>query len=211
MRLDHLLLGIADLDDGIRQYHDLTGVEPWVGGRHPEMGTRNALVSLGDSAAQGSMEYLEIIAPDPAGEPARMFERLSSLDRLTPVMWAMAVDDADRVAARLTAEGHAVVGPRKGSRVQPDGDVLEWRLVTTPERAGFAPFFIEWAAGAIHPSVTAPAGCSLAAMEITDPEPAALRDLLDPLAPRARLRAAPRAALSVSLDCPRGRVNLSSS
>jgi hypothetical protein len=205
MRLDHVLLGIADLEAGIRQFQELTGVEPRRGGRHPEMGTCNALVSLG----QG--EYLEVIAPELGGELTPMFERLKSIGSLTPVMWAMAVDDADEVAAHLAAEGHAVVGPQEGSRVQQEGGVLEWRLVTTPGRGPFTPFFIEWAPGTLHPSETAPAGCALASMEIAHPEPAALDRLLEPLGPRVRAPAAERAALSFSLDCPLGPVRFSSS
>ena len=204
MRLDHVLLGIADLEAGVRQFQELTGVEPRRGGRHPEMGTCNAVVSLG----QG--EYLEIIAPELGGRLVPMFESLKSIGRLTPVMWAMAVDDADEEAARLAAEGHAVVGPREGSRVQQEGGVLEWRLVTTPGRGPFAPFFIEWAPGVPHPSATAPAGCALAAMEIAHPEPASLARLLESLGPRVRAPAAQRAALSFAIDCPRGRVRFSS-
>ena len=61
------------------------------------------------------------------------------------------------VVSRARAAGFGVFGPRDGSRVRPDGVTLKWRSAGI--QAGMAeadidpvPFFIQWAAGSVHPS-----------------------------------------------------------
>ena len=54
IKLDHLMYAVPDLELGMQQIHELTGIKPVMGGSHPGVGTRNALLSF--SADQ----YLEI-------------------------------------------------------------------------------------------------------------------------------------------------------
>src|SRR5882672_5371456 len=111
--LDHILLGVGDLDHGISWVERRSGVRAVVGGVHPGRATRNALLSL------GPMRYLEIIAPDPqqAGSPAsREFwaARLNAFHVPRLIGWAAHADDLAAAAQRATAAGIAMETPRDG-------------------------------------------------------------------------------------------------
>src|SRR5579863_1970383 len=83
--LDHVLLGVRDLDEGISFMEKKSSVRAIVGGSHPGAGTRNALLSL------GTERYLEIIAPDPQqnSSPSALHKGLSELASPALISWAV--------------------------------------------------------------------------------------------------------------------------
>jgi hypothetical protein len=202
--VDHVIVGIADLNQGIHLLTDLTGVAPERGGQHPGRGTQNALLSL------GTRTYLELIAPV-SGPPPEM-EFLSGLQKLTPIGWAIGTKDLDATKSRLEAAGFQVSAPREGSRVRPDGGVLRWRTAALENVPGeLTPFLIEWSAQTLHPATTSPAGCTLESMEIVGPEVESLAKLVAELRLGAVVRSGTAPDLILKLACPAGRVTLSSS
>jgi hypothetical protein len=172
--LDHLLLGCRDLDEGIGFVEKQTGVRPAMGGVHPGRGTRNALLSL------GPLHYLEVIAPDPAqtGIPTGRAELPAMLRQLTApalVDWAVHTSDIAGVAERWRKAGVAFHGPTPGARARPDGKMLHWQTLNLDnDRDGLMPFFIQWGAATVHPSVDAPAGCRLESFAVVGPDGVAL-------------------------------------
>ena len=196
--IDHVILGIADLEAGIRSFAERTGVTAAIGGQHPGRGTQNALLSL------GSPLYLEIIAPV-AGPPPGM-EDLSNLNELTPVGWAIGTRDLDATKARLEAAGFKVSAPRPGSRVKPDGQRLEWRTAGVEIPGGLTPFLIEWGAQTAHPSTTSPEGCTLESMELHTPQAESLGKLVTELRLGATVRPSEGETMILTLQCPKGRV-----
>jgi hypothetical protein len=167
--LDHILLGAADLDAGIALVEQRTGVRAAFGGVHPGAGTRNALVSMGEN------RYLEIIAPDPHQPATADVRDLKHLEKPALVGWAVHPGDIEAFASRLKSEGVAVVGPKPGSRKRPDGGVLNWKTLGLKDDAGgLLPFFIEWGAGSMYPSVDAPQGCRLVLFEAATQDPLGL-------------------------------------
>src|SRR6185436_9550637 len=81
-QLDHIVVGIRSLDEGIAQFEQLTGVKAGIGGKHPGRGTENALVSLGGGS------YLEILAPQASASLSPQDQPLRNLARLTIIDWA---------------------------------------------------------------------------------------------------------------------------
>jgi hypothetical protein len=202
---DHLLLGIGDLDRGIDWVEGLTGVRAVIGGVHPGAGTRNALAAL------GGRRYLEIIAPDPAQQAFNFRLDLRPLKEPRLVNWAASTSDVAAVAAAAKAAGHQVFGPVEGSRARPDGRTLRWKSAGVLHQLSGAaldpaPFFIEWAAGSVHPAEDSPKGCELVSMAIEHPEAGKLTALLQALGIDAKVSPASTARLYATLKTPRGTV-----
>jgi len=163
-QLDHVMVAIRSLPDGIAEFEQLSGVKAGVGGKHPGRGTENALVSLGNGA------YIEIIAPQGNVPLADEYEGMRSLQHLSIFTWAVSVSDVDAAVASLKSAGFAVNPPQPGARVTPSGARLEWSTFTLADKSiRIAPFFIHWKEGTQHPSTTAPGGCSMSAMKLQDP------------------------------------------
>ncbi len=202
--VDHVILGVSDLDRGIREFETMTGVAPVVGGRHPGAGTRNALVSL------GARTYLEIMAPDPEAARKAGGGRVAFPDRLTPRGWAIGTPSVESTATRLRDAGFTGGRPSPGSRVKPDGGILRWTTLSVrlPDTR-YSPFFIEWNRETQHPAATSPAGCRLEAVAIQEPQPRALADLVKTLGLEVSVSAG-GPAMRIALACPKGRVEFGS-
>jgi catechol 2,3-dioxygenase-like lactoylglutathione lyase family enzyme len=174
--LDHILLGCNDLDRGIDFVEKHTGVRAAFGGVHPGRGTRNALLSLGER------HYLEIIAPDPQQPGAPDHYGLLKLTEPRLVGWAAHPGDLNELATRLRNANIPFDGPNPGSRKRPDGRLLQWKTLNLKDdHSGLLPFFIEWSADTVHPSVDAPVGCSMSGFGLITPNDSDLRRLCKPL------------------------------
>lgn len=203
METDHIVLGIADLEAGMERLEALACVRPVRGGEHPELGTHNALISL------GPRQYLEVLAPRPGAAVAEAFRFLGSLTELTPVTWAVATDDASQTSKRLTTAGHLTSEIVPGSRVQTDGTRLEWRMfMLTDLGIDGPPFFIEWGQHSPHPAATAPAGCRLEVLSLGHPESARLKEIFTLLGLSVVVFERPSPELRLQLRCPAGVVRL---
>jgi hypothetical protein len=205
--VDHLLLGVSDLDRGIAWFEKATGVKAAVGGSHPGVGTRNALLSL------GGRRYLEIIAPDPAQSSFNFRIDLRNLSEPRLITWAAATKDVDALAKKARDAGLEIFGPQPGSRKRPDGTVLKWKTVglkvdLAADSVDPIPFFIEWAPDSRHPSTDSPRGCELASLEITHPKAAEVIGVLAKVGVDAAAKSGPRALILATVRTPKGIAKL---
>jgi hypothetical protein len=208
--LDHILLGCNDLDRGVAFVEERAGVRAAYGGVHPGRGTRNALLALGER------RYLEVIAPDPKQDSAQPFaaQQLATIKGLTNprlIGWAAHPGEVDALAKKLHDAGIATQGPWPGSRARPDGRILSWKaLVLADDRHGLLPFFIEWSAGSVHPSVDAPTGCRLERFAAADPDPAALKNTFQRMGIDVPVERGEQAQLRARIVGPKGKFEVSS-
>jgi hypothetical protein len=205
--LDHILLGCSDLQAGIAFVQKQTGVLAKFGGVHPGRGTQNALLSL------GQRHYLEIISPDPKQAAAKnaMVDGLRALQEPRIVGWAAHPGDLNALAQRLRADNIAFTGPTPGSRKRPDGKTLRWQTLNlTNDEGGLLPFFIQWSADSTHPSVDAPAGCTLASFTGQAPYPQNFAKELRTLGLDFPILEAEKRGLKCVIEGPSGKLELSS-
>lgn len=206
--VDHLLLGVANLDRGMAWVERMTGVKAVIGGSHPGVGTQNALISL------GGRQYLEIIAPDPVQTAYNFPIDVRTLTEPRLITWAAVTTDVNVTAKNAREVSHQIFGPRDGSRARPDGKVLTWKTLGVLNKFGLQgiepiPFFIEWAADSLHPSQDSPLGCELQSFEIEHPNRADVIDVLKKLGIEAKVKQAKSVRLTATLKSPKGKVELS--
>ncbi|MER7838981.1 VOC family protein [Streptomyces sp. NPDC096040] len=198
--LDHLVLATPDLAATVADFARRTGVTPAAGGVHPDLGTRNHLVSLGGTG------YLEIIGPDPE-QSVPPGARPFGVDALTTarlVTWAISPPDLDAAVAAARARGYDPGTPHPMSRRRPDGTLLEWRLTDSTSAHPLVPFLIDWGSS-LHPTASGLPVTPLLAVSATAPDPAELRPLLRALGTDLPLAEGPL-SFSITVDTPRGAV-----
>jgi len=203
--LDHIILGIDDLDRGIAWVEQRTGVRAIFGGVHPGRGTRNALIALGPSS------YLEILAPDPQQSSPTWFSRVLSMPEPRLIAWAVRTSNLAAVAQEALGAGFLIDGPHAGARSRPDGKILSWKLFRLhDDRGGLLPFLIEWGRDSVHPAADAPSGCTLPRFHLQSPDAQDLARACQALAVEVRVEPGEGPRMIARVSSPRGEVELTS-
>jgi len=198
MQLDHLAVSGETLEEAAAAVEAALGLPMLPGGQHDVFITHNRLLGLADGL------YLEAIAADPtrpAPDRPRWFDLDSFAGPARLTNWICATDDLDALLAALPVDAGTPVALSRGD--------LRWRMAVPAD--GRLPFdnlfppLIEWQAG-LHPAKRLPdSGCRLRRLIVSHPEALALRDLLAPHLPDARLIFEPGpAALRAEIETPHG-------
>lgn len=177
LKLDHLTIIAPSLEIGAAHVRDQLGMQMQVGGRHPQMGTHNLLLRLGDDV------FLEVIAVDPAAalpHRARWF----------------GLDDADTVQSEWEAGKRlrgwvaqtrdldvalAAHGPLLGEKTRVSRGDRSWEFAVPRDGAlpagGAAPSVIDWGDRRSPAPAMADHGARLLSFHIEHPDAAWVSDL----------------------------------
>lgn len=177
LRIDHLAIIAPSLAEGAAHVCKQLGIEMPAGGQHPQMGTHNLLLRLGDDL------FLEVIAVDPGAErPGR--PRWFGLDDAQAVRsawederrlrgWVARTDDLDAVLARHGAVLGDPMPVSRGSR--------HWVFAVPPDGSlpadGVAPSVMDWGPQGNPAAAMPDHGARLGSFHIEHPDPDRVRDL----------------------------------
>ena len=138
--LDHVLIGIRDLDETMSTFGERIGFTVTPEGVHPGRGTHNRLIVFGP-------EYLELISVrDPSEGLFRPNLPTFLESREGLFIFAMGTDDVDAGASELRGKGIDVAAPVDGARSNEDGSVAySWRQaeIAADEMPGSQTFLIQ--------------------------------------------------------------------
>jgi catechol 2,3-dioxygenase-like lactoylglutathione lyase family enzyme len=138
--IDHITLGVADLDDATARFRRL-GFNVRPGGMHAGRGTHNAL-------AWNKADYLELLAIRDEAEYQAASTSGGAFARFIAAgggIHAIVLVSDDLVAdvAAMRARGAVIGDPVDGTRTTPDGMTLRWRFAALGAVHGLPLAFIE--------------------------------------------------------------------
>lgn len=157
--LDHLVIATSDLQGDIGDFERNLKCKPTIGGKHPSLGTQNALVGVSESKT-----YIEIIGPDPSHPNligSELLNRHKPGLRLTPYHYAIRTSNLEGVRSKAKSLGLEPKEVEEMSRKCNDGTTLKWKwlFIKGHGLGGLIPFFVDWG-GSKHPSANLTSGKS---------------------------------------------------
>lgn len=157
--LDHVIIGVRDLDEATRIFRDNLGLVPSGGGVHTSGGTANRIIVIGDT-------YLELIAVrTPAEAQQSMVNRLAKGEGY--LNFVLSSNDIQADSTAMKNRGISLVGPKRGALNAGEGRSRAWMRtdIERPDLTQHYPFLIQhdsegeerrtrlagWATPPVHP------------------------------------------------------------
>ena len=213
-KLDHVVVAADTLEQGVAHLETQLGVSIPKGGEHPDMGTHNHLMQLGNKA------FLELISINPNGKPPKrprwfglddmyVRERLEKRPQL--LTWVVNTSNLRTLQADVTF-------PLGQTTTLSRGD-LSWNFVLPEDgrllAGGILPYVMQWHID-VHPAgKMADLGCRLKSLTLHHPYPDWLRSSLQELGAAALVKIEPLEAnaspyMSAEIETPSGTKVLNS-
>ena len=205
--LDHIVYVVPDLEKACNQLELLLGIRPVFGGHHLTKGTKNALLNLGNGC------YLELLAIDKKNKkikaPRWMGVDVCKEARIT--RWAIKstrLKTDSKILQKYDSKmGHIDGGQRKTQ----DSNLLKWKMILPLAKPAIEvlPFMVDWGKSSVHPTNQLEEACQLVGLKAYHPDPKSIQATLNALDVGCVVQQSPVARLIISIDSPRGLVELS--
>lgn len=135
--IDHVIIGVNNLDRATTIFSQKLGLTPSGGGKHPTGGTSNRIIVIGDT-------YLELItmhAPEEAQQSMR--DRMAKGDGYLNCVFAS--DNIEAETEAMRQHGITVIGPKEGKLTAEDGRTRRWKRadIEQPDLVQRHPFIIQ--------------------------------------------------------------------
>ena len=199
--IDHIIWACPDLESGIDQFEKMSGVRAVTGGKHPKLGTHNALLHLGNRS------YLEIVAPDPDQDGGPWSRSMQELTEPILLHWVIARSNLDDYTNGLSGliGGDNEVGSI--SRQHPTLGMLSWEILLLPkhDHGCLVPFLIDWG-DSTHPTELLERQCTMRNVRISTPDLPDMMKITSWLAIDAVFVEADDPKLEFCIDTPNGEL-----
>lgn len=166
--VDHLILGVSNLEQATQDFEKLSGVKPLGITRVNGLGVAHARVAFEDGCA-----FLEILGPDEKQGTTELKEKLENLPEgeYVPVHYAV------RSAAALKAVEELKLSTDKVTLVDKDQGMpvlYDYCIVEGHDDIGLVPNYVTWKSEQGHPAGKLPIVGNLDSVQVTlcDPNPA---------------------------------------
>lgn len=201
--IDHIIWACPDLESGVAAFEEMSGVRAAAGGKHPELGTHNALLHLGDRC------YFEIVAPDPDHDGGPWSRSLSELTEGVLLHWALARPNLSNYANGLSGLIGGDNEVSSISRQHPTLGMLNWEILLLPQHdyGCLVPFLIDWGDSA-HPTESLEHQCTLRNVRISTPDLPNMMKIASWLGIDAEFAEANGPRLDLRIETPKGEVRL---
>ncbi len=200
-KIDHIIWACPHLESGIDQLEAMTGVRAQAGGKHPNLGTHNALLHLGNRC------YLEIVAPDPDHVGGPWSRSLQEMPEAGLLHWVLARPNLDDYANGLCGLIGSDNKVSSISRQHPTLAMLKWEILLLPlhDYGCLVPFLIDWG-DSTHPTELLEHDCTLRNVRISTPDLPNMMKIVSWLGIDAEFAESSEPKLEFRIDTPKGKI-----
>jgi len=200
--IDHIVLAVPKLNRACDEFIINLGISPIFGGKHPDFGTHNALVNLGNG------NYLEILAPDPENIPeqGKRWMGADLIDKPIVCRWALKSSDLAKDQGILRTVNPAYGEIIGGQRETMTGELLKWKMIKPLSEpvTDILPFMVDWSGTSSHPTESLPEECQFLSIEVKHPQVEKMQNIYQQLGLAVNIEYADEASLKIRLQTNNG-------